>query len=363
MTPSWEIIDHDCEPPVRAVRCVDSSARRCVEHGDSSRCVQKCLLWPGPVRSEGRGSLRRAWFCLTAIPALLASFLLVSTPAGATIRPHGLPVSSAFERPGPFATTSTTITAGDSTYDVFRPSHYVALGFKSPIVTWGNGTNATPGMYTTLLRHFASYGFTVIATTLVNTGSGREIAAAARYLIKAEATSGNEFTGHLDTHEVAAVGHSQGATGAVRVATMDPKMIASVMTFSLPNSKWSAPNPDCSVKADCEAHPGLVTQPVFFVSTHGPLDAIIASPATERADFESVRGRAALGIIAVSGGRPADHNSVQDADVGGNPHTELGYATAWLEFTLRADTKSATAFSGHHPELPSNSDWPHSMEK
>jgi pimeloyl-ACP methyl ester carboxylesterase len=290
-------------------------------------------------------------------------FFFVSTPADATIGPHGYPISSAFEGTGPFGTTATTVTAGDATYDVFRPSHYTALGFKSPIVTWGNGTNATPAMYTTLLSHFASYGFTVIATTLVNTGSGREIAAAARYLIKADATSGNEFTGHLDTHEVAAVGHSQGATGAVRVATMDPRLIASVMTFSLPNRKWSAPNPDCPVKADCEAHPGLVTQPIFFISTHGPLDAIIASPATERADFESVRGRAALGIIAASGGRTADHNSVQDVEVGGNPQSELGYATAWLEFTLRADTKAAAAFRGHHPELPSNRDWPQSVRK
>jgi pimeloyl-ACP methyl ester carboxylesterase len=218
-------------------------------------------------------------------------------------------------------------------------------------------------MYATLLGHFASYGFTVIATSLTNTGSGRQIDAAARYLVKADTASGSVFAGHLDVHEVAAVGHSQGATGAVRVATMDPRLITSVMTFSLPNAIWSAPNPDCSVKADCEAHPDRLTQPVFFISTHGPLDAIIASPATERADFDAVRGRAALGIIADSGGRPADHNSVQDADVGGNPQDELGYATAWLEYTLRANNRSAAAFSGRRPELVSNADWPESMVK
>jgi hypothetical protein len=36
--------------------------------------------------------------------------------------------------------------------------------------------------------------------------------------------------------------HSQGETGAIRVATMDPRLVTSVMTFSLPDSKWSAPN-------------------------------------------------------------------------------------------------------------------------
>jgi hypothetical protein len=289
--------------------------------------------------------------------------LWVTAPAHATVAPRSDPVSSAFAGRGPFGTASTIITAGTATYDVFRPAHYAALGFQSPIVTWGDGTNATPGMYTTLLTHFASYGFTVIATTLTNTGSGREIAAAARYLVKADANPRSVFAGHLAVHEVAAVGHSQGATGAVRVATMDPRLITSVMTFSLPNRKWSAPNPDCPVKTDCEAHPELVTQPVFFVSTHGPLDAIIASPATEQADFESVRGRAVIGIIALSGGRAADHSSVQDVDVGGSPQGELGYATAWLEYTLRANRKAAVAFSGRHPELPSNSDWPQSAVK
>jgi len=272
-------------------------------------------------------------------------------------------ISAAFGALGPFATMTTTLTSGTATYDIFRPVDYDKLGFKSPIVTWGNGTNATPGRYSTMLSHFASYGFTVIATTLVNTGSGREIAAAARYLVEADTKPGSVFAGHLDVHEVASVGHSQGATGAVRVATMDPRLVSSVMTFSLPNIKWSAPNPDCPVKADCEAHPNRLTQPAFFISTHGPLDAIIASPATERADFESVRGRAALGIIALSGGRLADHSSVQDADVGGNPQGELGYATAWLEYTLRANKMAAADFSGRRPELVSNVDWPESMVK
>jgi len=281
----------------------------------------------------------------------------------ATTTAHVDPVSAAFGERGPFATTTSTITEGTATYDVFRPVDYDKLGFKSPIVTWGNGTNARPAMYSTMLSHFASYGFTVIATTLANTGSGREIAAAARYLVTADTTHGSVFAGHLDLHEVAVVGHSQGATGAVRVATMDPRLITSVMTFSLPDAKWSAPNPDCPVKADCEAHPNRLTQPIFFISTHGPLDSFIASPATERADFDRVRGRAALGIIALTGGRPADHNSVQDANVGGNPQGELGYATAWLEYTLRGNRKAAAAFSGRRPELVSNVDWPRSEVK
>jgi pimeloyl-ACP methyl ester carboxylesterase len=310
------------------------------------------------MRSELRGRSVLVMALATPMAFWWAPVASARTTTGA---PY--PVSAAFAAAGPFSTTTVTITDGSATYDVFRPRYYDELGFKSPIVTWGNGTNATPDSYTTLLTHFASYGFTVIATTLVNTGSGREIDAAARYLVKSDTASGSLFARHLDVHEVAAVGHSQGATGAVRAATADPRLITSVMTFSLPNIIWSAPNPDCPIKTDCESHPNRLTQPVFFISTHGPLDAIITSPANEQDDYESVRGRAALGIIALSGGRRADHSSIEDADVGGNPQCEIGYATAWLEYTLRDNKKAAAAFSGRHPELVSNGDWPGSMVK
>jgi hypothetical protein len=67
-----------------------------------------------------------------------------------------------------------------------------------------------------------------------------------------------------------------------------------------------------------------VTQPILFIATHGPVDAVITDPANERADFRSIRGRTAVGLISLSEGRTADHASVQDGDVGGNPGDELG---------------------------------------
>ncbi|HYA52279.1 MAG TPA: hypothetical protein VEG33_14035, partial [Streptosporangiaceae bacterium] len=52
------------------------------------------------------------------------------------------PVEAAYTRPGPYATTTDTVTdgAGNAIYDLYYPADYAALGFKSPIVTWGNGT-------------------------------------------------------------------------------------------------------------------------------------------------------------------------------------------------------------------------------
>jgi pimeloyl-ACP methyl ester carboxylesterase len=303
----------------------------------------------------------RSVFSVTILATV--TVFVCSLWAPAAMAASSAPVSAAFGAVGPFATTTAAIGEGTAAYDVFRPADYAQLGFKSPIVTWGNGTGDVPTDYTTLLSHFASYGFTVIATTLPNTGSGREIDAAARFLVRANSTAGSVFAHHLDIHAVAAVGHSQGATGAVRTANADPRLITSVMTFSLPALTLSTPNPDCPVKTDCQYRLSRLTQPIFFIATHGPVDAVITDPANERADFGRIKGRAAVGLISLSEGRRADHASVEDSDLGGNPGDELGYATAWLEYTLRADKQAGVAFSGRHPELVSDPDWPGSLVK
>jgi len=315
------------------------------------------------VNTRTRNTRRRA----AALSAGLLMATLTTALTGAARQPapgpSAFPVQAAFSPAGPYATTTGTVTAGSAVYDLYYPSDYAALGFRSPIVTWGNGTGASPAQVSVLLRHLASYGFTVIASTLPNTGSGREIDAAAHYLVTQNGVAASVFHGHLNVNEVAAVGHSQGASGAVRAATSDPALIKTVMTFSLPNPVWAGPNPDCPTAADCRSDPAALTRPVFFISTHGFWDSIIASPATEKGFFLSTTVHTALGIISNSDGKAADHASIEDPAYGGNPGGFLGYATAWLEYQLRGNATAAGAFTGAHPELTANPDWPGSAVK
>ena len=297
-----------------------------------------------------------------AAAALMAA--LTASLTGAARQPITLyPVQAAFASPGPYATTTGTVTdsAGTVIYDVFRPSDYSALGFQSPIVTWGNGTGASPSKVSDFLSHLASYGFTVIASTLPNTGSGNEIDAAAHYLVTQNGVAASVFHGHLNTCEVARSAPRR-AHRRAEAATKDPALIKTVMTFSLPNAIWAGSNPDCPTAADCTANPAALTQPVFFVSTYGFWDSIIASPATEKAYFNSTSVHAALGIILTSDGKLADHTSIQDTADGGNPGGFLGYATAWLEYQLRGNTTAGGAFTGPHPELLSNINRPGSRQ-
>jgi pimeloyl-ACP methyl ester carboxylesterase len=277
------------------------------------------------------------------------------------------PVERTYVQAGPYATTTGTRTVTNAsgkkvTYKLYYPKNYASLGFKSPIVTWGDGTAGTPGMYSTLLGHFASYGFTVVAPDLKDTGSGRDIGEAARYMVNQNSLVG-PFNGNLDVRHVAAVGHSQGAGGATMAALKNRNVITTLMTFSLPDKRWAGANSDCPTPADCNPDVSKVRQPVFFISTRGPLDLIAAPPATERAYFHSVNVHAALGIITNSGGRAADHNSLQNVINGGNPCGELGYATAWLEYQLRGNVAAGKAFTGSNPEIVTNPNWSGSAVK
>jgi pimeloyl-ACP methyl ester carboxylesterase len=264
------------------------------------------------------------------------------------------PVEAAFTPPGPYATTTSTVTdgAGNAIYDIYYPEDYAALGFKSPIVTWGNGTDDIPPQYSTLLSHLASYGFSVIGTTSRTTGSGVEIGDAAHYLVTQAGTAGSVFYGNLDVNRVAAVGHSQGAGGATRAALNNPAVIKTLMTFSLPITYWLN-GPSIA----------QLTRPAFLTSTHGIFDSVIAPPVIERIFYDTLTVPAALGIILESDGKRADHASIVDPAYGGNPGGELGYATAWLAYQLRSDPTAAAAFTGAHPELVSNTNWPGSAAK
>jgi predicted dienelactone hydrolase len=148
-----------------------------------------------PIRARGLTASRGP-----RVAAVLAATLLLGTLTGAARQPApSYPVQAAFTPAGPYATTTGTVTdaGGTAIYDLFYPANYAALGFKSPIVTWGNGTNATPAQVSVLLSHLASYGFTVIASTLPNTGSGNEIDTAAHYLVTQNSAVGSVFRGHL----------------------------------------------------------------------------------------------------------------------------------------------------------------------
>jgi hypothetical protein len=263
-----------------------------------------------------------------AVLALLAVVVLRPGAAGAASV-----VESTYAAPGPWTVTHETMPG----YEVFRPTDLGAGGVRHPIVTWGNGSNATPAQYAALLTHLASWGHVVIASTSTATGTGSEIMAGAQLLVAADTTPGSPYEGRLDTAHVAAVGHSQGAGGSVRATQHSGGLITTTVPINLPARIWVSPGD--------EYDPSQLTDPVLFLT--GELDLLISSPFTVNGFYAQVPGPAVKGAV-----RGAGHNEVQ-----GDGGRFRGYLTAWLRYQLAGDAVARTAFVGGPAEMATNGRW------
>jgi dienelactone hydrolase len=254
-------------------------------------------------------------------------------------------IESHYNVAGPWAVTTADVTdaSGQVVYKLYRPAALGAGGFHHPIVTWGNGTGATPDMYPGVLNRLASWGFAVIASTDTTTGTGAEILSAAQYLAARNADPASVFYGKLDTGRIGAVGHSQGAGGVVNATTHSNGLITTVVPIALPARIWVSPGD--------EYYPAQITCPVLFLGAGQ--DIIISSPSTIRGFYDEVPGAAAMAVLT-----NADHNTIQNTGGG-----FLGYLTAWLMYRLQGDTYARGAFAGATPEINTNTAWKNQAEK
>jgi dienelactone hydrolase len=97
-------------------------------------------------------------------------------------------------------------------FTLFRPADLAQGGLCHPIVTWGNGTGATPSMYGVLLTRLASHGFVVIASNSTNVGQGNPapMVAGVTWVLQQNDDPTSVMYHRIDTTHVGATGHSQG---------------------------------------------------------------------------------------------------------------------------------------------------------
>jgi pimeloyl-ACP methyl ester carboxylesterase len=269
---------------------------------------------------------------LLAVVVLMLGVVAIPAQAADTVEAH-------YKVAGPW----TVATADAPGYKLYYPADLGAGGVKHPIITWGNGTNAVPTQYPGLLSQLASWGFAVVASTDTTTGTGSEMIAAAQYLIDRNTDSSSVFYGKLDVTKVGAVGHSQGAGGAVNTATKSGGLIDTVIPIALPAPIW--------VSSGDKFYVDQLTCPVLFVS--GANDTLISPNSALQTYYGQVPGAAAKAQL-----KGADHNTIQGTGGG-----FLGYVTAWLMYQLQGDTYARGAFAGTAPELNTNTNWQNQVEK
>jgi hypothetical protein len=96
---------------------------------------------------------------------------------------------------------------------MFRPDNLAEVALCHPVITWGNGTGATPNMYGTLLKNFASHGFVVIASNNTNVAKGNPapMIVGVTWVLAQNEDPSSVLYHRIDTTHIGATGHSQGA--------------------------------------------------------------------------------------------------------------------------------------------------------
>ncbi|HEU4422599.1 MAG TPA: hypothetical protein VFR67_08665 [Pilimelia sp.] len=268
------------------------------------------------------------------VAAIALALTLAGTVVAASARAATYPIEAAYAARGTWAVSTADV---DGAYTLYYPTELGAGGFRHPIITWGNGTNATPSLYPGVLNQLASWGFVVIASTSTGTGTGNEILAGAEYLVARNGDPASMFHQKLDTENIGAVGHSQGAGGSVRATLASNGLITTVVPVALPDPAWVSPGHEYDVSQ--------LTVPVLFLG--GVNDFFISPPRVLTAYYNQVPGAAAKASL-----RNAGHNTIQNTGGG-----FLGYLTAWFMYRLRNDAAARGAFAGSTPEINGNTKW------
>jgi hypothetical protein len=300
------------------------------------------------MQPQSRNILPRLLFAGGALAA--SAMLLSCNPPNYPTKP----IELKYYHNGPWAVTVSIgwkcCDSAGNKFDVYYPSNLTPPPGGFPILTWGNGTNSPSSHYSYFLKHMASWGFVVIATQDLNTGVGQTILDAANFMIAQNGVAGGAFQNKLNTAQVGAFGHSQGATGAINAMLFPGSPIKTVMPIELPAQIF------CSTPQNCTDTSRISAGSIFLID--GSLDIPI-SPPTQLPGTTGEQSIAAY-YTAVPAGLSKVKGTLigpSHADVQGSPtcagvsigcvlgvYGYLGYPTAWMRFQLQNDSYAHGAF-------------------
>jgi dienelactone hydrolase len=133
-----------------------------------------------------------------------------------------LPPVSDYSKPGPFTTTIDMKVGPDAGYTVYRPSTLGENGFKHSPIIFGPGIGQSVSVHTAMLTNFASHGFVVVGTPVLNGGPGAPgnlalMQAGLDWILAQNEAQGSVFQGKLDVKHAVSMGYSVGGTSAVQL--------------------------------------------------------------------------------------------------------------------------------------------------
>jgi len=132
-----------------------------------------------------------------------------------------LPPIDDYSAEGPFDTVVETSVGPGGTYTVFRPDELGEGGFLHAPIIFGPGIGQGVNVHTTMLRNFASHGFIVVGTPVLNGGPGdagnRQKMQDGLDWILAQNTMPGLYEGKVWSDHAVSMGFSVGGTAAVEI--------------------------------------------------------------------------------------------------------------------------------------------------
>ena len=132
-----------------------------------------------------------------------------------------LPPVTDYSAPGPFTTTTDRNVGPGSAYTVFRPQTLGQNGFLHAPIIFGPGIGMQASQLSSLLLSFASHGFVVVGTPVLNGGPGdpanlKSMTDGLNWILQQNDVSGL-YQGKLDVTHAVSMGYSVGGTSAVQL--------------------------------------------------------------------------------------------------------------------------------------------------
>lgn len=244
-----------------------------------------------------------------------------------------LPPTTDYTAPGPFATATDNNVGPDGKCTVFRPKTLGENGFLHAPIVFGPGIGMQATQLKDLLLSFASHGFVVVGTGVLNGGPndpGNRTAMqnALNWIIQQNSQAGI-YQGKLDIKHAVSMGYSVGGTAAVEVGAHE----AVATTVSIHGHVASS-------------------------SLHGPLLQTSGTKDTvglpmQQQTFEKSQVQTFLGTVT-----NADHGYIQSNSGG----VERPAIIAWLRYWIYGDNGAKRYFWGNDCVLCS-SPWTNPQRK
>lgn len=230
-------------------------------------------------------------------------------------------------------------TSGEALFRIYYPAFQEDESY--PIISWGNGTGATPNRYDELLTHLASWGFIVIDSYSTTTGTGKEIVEAIDYLRNENQRANSLFYQKIQMDLIGVAGHSQGSTGVINAHTnyISGSLIKTVVSIALPDLKHCDPEDVYDT--------ARITVP--FLIMGGTRDFLVSPVSTNQLALNSTNASTPVMMGMAKG---AAHTAIE-----GNGGNHRGYLTAWMRYRLFDDQEAMKAFHGDSPEMMHNTNW------